>query len=63
MKKNNILRAELNVLLGFDKRLPVRIEIERVPEMISSKRRRQASIGESKKKKGKTASKSLFKIF
>ena len=33
MKKNNILRAELNVLIGKEEKLPVRLFIERVPEI------------------------------
>ncbi|EDN67413.1 IS231-related transposase [Beggiatoa sp. PS] len=62
MKKNNRLRAELNVLLVRYEKLPVRLFIERVPEMISSKRRRQANKGASKKKKGKTASKKSLSL-
>jgi hypothetical protein len=62
MKKNGIIRAELNVLIGNKEKLPVRLFIERVPEMVSSQRRRQASIGASKKKKGKTASKKSLSL-
>jgi hypothetical protein len=62
MKKNNILRAELNVLMGSKERLPVRLFIERVPERVSSQRRRQANKGASKKKKGKTASKKSLSL-
>jgi len=57
MKKDGVLRAELNVLIGKEEKLPVRLFIERVPEMVSSQRRRKANKGASKKKKGKTASK------
>jgi len=62
MKKNDIPRAELNVLIGKRERLPVRLFIERVPEMVSSQRRRQANKGASKKKKGKTASKKSLSL-
>jgi len=62
MKKNDIPRAELNVLIGKEERLPVRLFIERVPEMVSSQRRRKANKGASKKKKGKTASKKSLSL-
>jgi IS4 transposase len=62
LKKNNIIRAELNVLIGREEKLPVRLFIERVPETVSSQRRRQANKGASKKKKGKTASKKSLSL-
>lgn len=62
MKKNNINRAELKVLLGNKEKLSVRIDIERVPDMVSAKRRRQANKGASKKGKGKTASKKSLSL-
>ena len=62
MKKNDIPRAQLNVLIGKEERLPVRLFIERVPEMVSSQRRRKANKGASKKKKGKTASKKSLSL-
>jgi len=62
MKKDGILRTELNVLMGNEERLPVRLFIERVPEMVSSQRRRQANKGASKKKKGKKASKKSLSL-
>ncbi|HID99476.1 MAG TPA: IS4 family transposase, partial [Thiotrichaceae bacterium] len=60
MKKNDIPRAELNVLIGKEERLPVHLFLERVPEMVSSQRR--ANKGASKKKKGKTASKKSLSL-
>ena len=51
MKKDGVLRAELNVLIGKEEKLPVRLFIERVPEMVSSQRRRKANKGASKKKR------------
>lgn len=60
MKKDGIFRTELNVLMGNEERLPVRLFMERVPEMVSSQRRRQANKGASKK--GKKASKKSLSL-
>lgn len=60
MKKNNRHRVELNVLLGRHEKLPVRLFIERVPEIISSKRRRQANRGASKRGKNRFQEKLVF---
>ena len=58
MKKDGVLRAELNVLIGKEEKLPVRLL--RVPEMVSSQRRRKANKGASEKRKDSFQKESIY---